>query len=209
MFPQDRAIHCVVSFLQLCSDGSLVDWISGVCPTAVPTSEPITPSTNYPTAIATEAPSVAASNALATAARSAANLVSRNFNVVIGVLAALFFCFLLLCCFHQYRRSRLIDNAIKELSTPDEDLFGFYDSSFGSFDSFGSKTSSVVEMSKIPIYPPNASPASGAASSNGADVSFSSLRAESSFDTWGSKIFSITFLTDYIEGLACCLTYCL
>jgi hypothetical protein len=135
-------IKCKVSFLRLCGDaaGTLVDWRDGVCPTSPPTSEPNEATSLAPTVLATEPPSVSNANKAQQAALAAAGLISRNFNLIIGIVAALVFMLLLLLCFRQWRRQTAINKAIKELSSQSQD-----DESF-----IASTGSSIIESSVIP-----------------------------------------------------------
>jgi preprotein translocase subunit SecG len=190
-----------VSFLRLCSDGSLVDFTHGICPSAAPTAEPTEPITSSPTAVVTDPPTVAQANAARQFAESAAKTLSRNINVVIGVLAALFFTLLLLCCFHQYRRDKLINNAIKELSLPDDDL----NISLGSSTELSGGSSlelsnlSFNESSVPSAFPPPHSPASPLKTPPGEQALFGT---DSSFENWGNQqkvsfaIFYVSFFVD-------------
>jgi len=142
LLASDTVIKCKVSFLRLCGDaaGTLVDWRDGVCPTSPPTSEPTEATSLTPTVLATEPPSVSNANKAQQAALAAAGLISRNFNLVIGIVAALVFMLLLLLCFRQWRRQTAINKAIKELSSQSQD-----DESF-----IASTGSSIIESSVIP-----------------------------------------------------------
>jgi len=174
---------CKVSFLRLCGDGSLVDITHGICPSAAPAAEPTEPITSSPTAVVTDPPTVAQANAARQFAESAAKTLSRNINVVIGVLAALFFTLLLLCCFHQYRRDKLINQAIKELSLPDDDL----NISLGSSTELSGGSSlelsnlSFNESSVPSAFPPPHSPASPLKTPPGEQALFGT---DSSFENW-------------------------
>ena len=120
--PQDvlsqiEQTHCVVSFLRLCSDGSLVDFVHGVCPTPQPTSEPTAPTPQV--ARVTQSPAhIPDSQAQQQTSSNYGALQSqRNFNVVVGVVAALIFCCLLLLCFYTYRRQRRLVKALADLTS--------------------------------------------------------------------------------------------
>jgi hypothetical protein len=146
----DNVIKCKVSFLRLCGDeaGTLVDWRNGVCPTSPPTSEPTEATSLAPTVLATEPPSVSNANKAQQAALAAAGLISRNFNLVIGIVAALVFMLLLLLCFRQWRRQTAINKALKELSTQDDESF----IASGGSSMFESSLSPSLEMSQMPSY---------------------------------------------------------
>jgi hypothetical protein len=55
---QQAASGCVVTILRKCFDGALVEYFSGVCPTANPTVKPSLPTTATPTVAVTEPPAV-------------------------------------------------------------------------------------------------------------------------------------------------------
>jgi len=120
---QQAASGCVVTILRKCFDGALVEYFSGVCPTANPTVKPSLPTTATPTVAVTEPPAVLAANALQSASKVLALSLNRNVVAVVSVVGALFFLACLLCCFLQYRRSKKVKEAIVELKTVSDSLF--------------------------------------------------------------------------------------
>lgn len=135
LLSQLAATHCTVSFLRLCSDGSLVAWIGGECPTPSPTAAPVAPSLPTPaptTQAPTLPPSVVNQGAQNDLASKAAEIAARNFNLIIGLLAGVFFCCLLLCCLRQFHRQRQVNKAMKELQEGTLPTESFADQSFAS-----------------------------------------------------------------------------
>jgi len=114
LLSQIEQTFCVVSFLRACGDMTLVDFLDGVCPTPSPTPNPTTPTNEAQIITATPTSSSGASGSQDF--KYGALKTETNFNIVVGIVAALIFFSLLLCCFYHYNKQRKLQKALVQLS---------------------------------------------------------------------------------------------